>query len=112
MDWFSCLSLRMIQIENRWTDLDEIWYGLYAIGAYLKIILFSYVQTIILTWRTDEHLRWGRDQHVAVGFIVGHQWDTVTPTGPLIMLQLEQSEVNVGRSCATVIWAIITARMI
>jgi hypothetical protein len=22
-----CLSVRMIQLENRWTDLDEIWYG-------------------------------------------------------------------------------------
>jgi hypothetical protein len=27
-----CLSVRMIQLENRWTDLDEIWYGRYAIG--------------------------------------------------------------------------------
>jgi hypothetical protein len=27
-----CLSVRMIQQENRWTDLDEIWYGRCAIG--------------------------------------------------------------------------------
>jgi hypothetical protein len=26
------LSVCMIQLENRWTDLDEIWYGRYAIG--------------------------------------------------------------------------------
>jgi hypothetical protein len=24
------LSARMIQLENRWTDFDEIWCGLYA----------------------------------------------------------------------------------
>jgi hypothetical protein len=32
-----CLSVRMIQLENRWTDLDEIWYGRYA-------ILFNFIQ--------------------------------------------------------------------
>jgi hypothetical protein len=26
------LSVRMIKLEKRWTDLDEIWYGRYAIG--------------------------------------------------------------------------------
>jgi hypothetical protein len=31
----------MIQLENRWPDLDEIWYGLYAIGDYPKIVLFK-----------------------------------------------------------------------
>jgi hypothetical protein len=31
-----CLSVRMIQLENRWTGLYEIWYGRYAIGATLK----------------------------------------------------------------------------
>jgi hypothetical protein len=25
-----CLSARMIQLENRWTGLDEIWYGRYV----------------------------------------------------------------------------------
>jgi hypothetical protein len=33
---FVCVSVRMIQLENRWTDLDEIWYGRYAIGTALK----------------------------------------------------------------------------
>jgi hypothetical protein len=28
----------MIQLENRWTDLDEIWYERYAIGVYSKIV--------------------------------------------------------------------------
>jgi hypothetical protein len=27
-----CLSIRMIQLKNHWTDLDEIWYGRYTIG--------------------------------------------------------------------------------
>jgi hypothetical protein len=35
------LSVRMIQLENRWTDLDEIWYGRYATGDYLKIVLLN-----------------------------------------------------------------------
>jgi hypothetical protein len=33
----------MIQLENRWTDLDEIWYGPYAIGEYPKIALFNFL---------------------------------------------------------------------
>jgi hypothetical protein len=37
LDW-SCLSVRLIQLENRWTDLDEIWYGSYATGVYSKIV--------------------------------------------------------------------------
>jgi hypothetical protein len=28
-----CLSVSMIQLENRWTDLYEIWYGRYATGV-------------------------------------------------------------------------------
>jgi hypothetical protein len=35
------LSVRMIQLENRWTNLDEIWYGRYATGYCLEIIFFS-----------------------------------------------------------------------
>jgi hypothetical protein len=31
-----CLSVRKIQLENRFTDLDEILYGRYAIGDYTK----------------------------------------------------------------------------
>jgi hypothetical protein len=31
----------MIQLENRWKDLDEIWHGLCAIGDSPKIILFQ-----------------------------------------------------------------------
>jgi hypothetical protein len=32
----TCLPVYMIQLENRWTDLDEIWYESYAIGSTLK----------------------------------------------------------------------------
>jgi hypothetical protein len=38
---FVYLSIHMFQLENIWTDLDEIWYGLYAIGGYLKLVLTS-----------------------------------------------------------------------
>jgi hypothetical protein len=36
-----CLSARMIHLQNRWMDLDEIWYGCHAIAVYPTIILFN-----------------------------------------------------------------------
>jgi hypothetical protein len=48
----------MIQLENRLTDLDEIWYERYAIGEYPKIVLFNFLQSVIPTWRTTKNL-WG-----------------------------------------------------
>jgi hypothetical protein len=47
-------SARMIQLRNRWTDLDEIWYGRHAIGDYPKIVLLNFLQSVIPTWRTNE----------------------------------------------------------
>jgi hypothetical protein len=38
------LFVRMIQPENRWADLDEIWYGRYTIGVYPKIVCYKLVQ--------------------------------------------------------------------
>jgi hypothetical protein len=35
------LQVHMIQLENRWTDLDQIWYGRYAVEVYPKIVFFS-----------------------------------------------------------------------
>jgi hypothetical protein len=43
----------MIQQENRWMDLGGIWYGCYAIGDYLKIILQNFLQLLIPTWQAD-----------------------------------------------------------
>lgn len=28
-------SVHIIEIQNRWADMDEIWYGIYAIGDLL-----------------------------------------------------------------------------
>jgi hypothetical protein len=53
------LSVRMIQL-NRWTDLDEILYGRCTIEFYLKIVLFSFLQSVRRTWRTDELMMWDR----------------------------------------------------
>jgi hypothetical protein len=39
----------MIQLENRWTDLDEIWYGRYVIEDYPKILLYNFLQSVIPT---------------------------------------------------------------
>jgi hypothetical protein len=55
-----CLSVCMIQLGNRWTDLDEIWYGCYALGAYPKIVLFNFLQSVVPTWRTNELVRLDR----------------------------------------------------
>jgi hypothetical protein len=56
-----CLSVRMIQLENRWMDLDEILSGHYAIGDYRKIVLVNFLQLVIPTWRTNKLVRC--DQH-------------------------------------------------
>jgi hypothetical protein len=48
-----CLSVRMIQLENWWTDLDAIWYGRYVTGDYPKIVLFKF-STIGNTNMADE----------------------------------------------------------
>jgi hypothetical protein len=52
------LSVRAIQLENRLTDLDDIWYGRYATGVYPKIILLNFLQSVIPTWRMNELVRW------------------------------------------------------
>jgi hypothetical protein len=57
MAGYICLSVHMIQLDNRWTDLDEIWYGRYTIGIYPKIVLFNLLHSIILTWRTNKLVR-------------------------------------------------------
>jgi hypothetical protein len=38
------MSVRMIQLENRWTDLDEIWCGRYAIGVHPNTGIIFYNQ--------------------------------------------------------------------
>jgi hypothetical protein len=52
-----CLSVRMIQLEKRRTDLNEFWYERYAIGCYHKLVLFNFLQSIIPTWRKNEIVR-------------------------------------------------------
>jgi hypothetical protein len=37
-----CLSVRMIQLENRCPGLGEIWYELYAVRGYCKVVFFSF----------------------------------------------------------------------
>jgi hypothetical protein len=52
-----CLSVHMIQPENHWTDSEEIWYELYAIGDYPKIILFKFIHSVIPKWQTNKLVR-------------------------------------------------------
>jgi hypothetical protein len=42
-----CLSVRMIQLENSWTDLDEILYERCEIQDYPKIVLYNFLQSVI-----------------------------------------------------------------
>jgi hypothetical protein len=50
---FVCPFVRKIQLENHWTDLDEIWYGGCAIGEYPKIILFKTMMQGFRSWYHD-----------------------------------------------------------
>jgi hypothetical protein len=53
-----CPSVRMIQVENRLTNLDEIWYGRYATGANPKIVIFNFLQSVLPPWQMHKLLRW------------------------------------------------------
>jgi len=52
------VSVRMIQVENSWMDLGEIWYERCAIGVYLKIVIFIFLQSVIPTWGKNKLVRW------------------------------------------------------
>jgi hypothetical protein len=45
----SCLYAFLIQLQNRWTDLDYIWFGGYSTGGYRKIILINFLRWLIPT---------------------------------------------------------------
>jgi hypothetical protein len=52
------MSVCMIQLENCWTDLDQIWYGCYAIGEYPETVLYNFFQLVIPTWQMNKLVRW------------------------------------------------------
>jgi hypothetical protein len=47
-------SIHMIQLENRWMKVDDIWYACYATRVYPKIALFSFLQLGIPAWKMNE----------------------------------------------------------
>jgi hypothetical protein len=50
-----CLSVRMIPLENLWTDLGNVWYGSYSNGIYPKVIFFfNFLQLVMSAWREKE----------------------------------------------------------
>jgi hypothetical protein len=49
----------MIQIENSWKDLDEIWNGRYAIRDNPKIVFYNFLQSVIPAWQANKLVRWG-----------------------------------------------------
>jgi hypothetical protein len=57
----------MIQLKNCWMDLDEIWYGCYAIEGYPIVVVFNFLQSIIPTWQMIELVKWGRHMPLTIG---------------------------------------------
>jgi hypothetical protein len=54
-----CPSVGIIQLQNRWKDLGQIWYGRHDIGYYNKITFYNFPQSVIS--RANKLMRW--DQH-------------------------------------------------
>jgi hypothetical protein len=52
-----CVSVRMFQQKNRWTDFDDILHWLYATGGYIKLVHFNFLQPVIPIKQTRELLR-------------------------------------------------------
>jgi hypothetical protein len=52
-----CPSVRMIQLENRWTDFDGSGIDIKPLEAILPVLL-NLIQSAIPTWWANEHLRW------------------------------------------------------
>jgi hypothetical protein len=48
-----CLSVHIIQLVNRWTDLDEIWHRRYTSDVHPKIMRFNFLRSVIPTWRAN-----------------------------------------------------------
>jgi hypothetical protein len=53
-----CLSASTVELENRWTDFDEIWSGGYPIGVYPKVIIliscnYWYQHDVVLNYLTN-----------------------------------------------------------
>jgi hypothetical protein len=51
------VSVRMIQLENSLTDLDEILYGRYPLGS-AQNCTFQFQIIVIPTWRTNDLVMW------------------------------------------------------
>jgi hypothetical protein len=52
----------VIQLENHWTDFDEMWYGCYTLRGHPKLTLLTFLWSVILAWQVYELTWW--QQHV------------------------------------------------
>jgi hypothetical protein len=52
------VSVCTIIFEKRWTNFDEIWFRRYVIEVYPRSVQFSFLQSVIPTWRTKELVMW------------------------------------------------------
>jgi hypothetical protein len=41
-----CPSARIIQLENCWTDFDEVWFKYYAIRGYRIVAHFNFLKSV------------------------------------------------------------------
>jgi hypothetical protein len=59
---FAVLYLPPLQLLNQLTDFHEIWYGRCAITGHIKVVLFSFLQSVITVWLTHKLARWVQHQ--------------------------------------------------
>jgi hypothetical protein len=50
-------SIRMFQLENSWTEFDEIWYERYANGVHSNLVRFNLLHPVITIWQTREYVQ-------------------------------------------------------
>jgi hypothetical protein len=44
------VTARVCQLETRLMDFSEIWYGHYAFGGHLKLLLADFIKSVIMWW--------------------------------------------------------------
>jgi hypothetical protein len=55
------MSVRMLKLENSWTDFIVVWYEYYAPGGHPTFLPFNFPLLVKITWRVSELVRWERN---------------------------------------------------
>jgi hypothetical protein len=59
--------LKMLELEDEWTEFYEIWRGRCVIGVHSKLILFNFLQLAVSTCRMLEFMTWNHDDAITGG---------------------------------------------